>query len=155
MSEEFKRPSWDEYFLNIAQVVSTRSSCYRSQCGAVIVKDKAILSTGYNGAPSYQKNCREIGFCYRNKNNILSGTQLDRCRACGSHSESNAIALASRNNGGCNGSTIYIYGNTAICTQCRAMIANAGIDRVVYRSKTGEVKEYSPKKDWNIHPVDT
>ena len=69
------RPDWDEYFFAIAQTVSSRSTCYRNKVGAVIVKDKEIISTGYNGAPSYQKNCLEMGFCYRDKNNILSGTE--------------------------------------------------------------------------------
>ena len=67
-----KRPGWDEYFLNIAQVVATRSSCLRRQVGAVIVRNKDIISTGYNGAPANQKSSLDIGWCYRDKNNIES-----------------------------------------------------------------------------------
>ena len=151
---EKKRPDWQEYFLNIAEVVSTRSSCMRSKCGAVIVKGKSIISTGYNGSPTYQQNCQEIGNCYRNDKGIESGTQLEKCRACGSHSESNAIALAARNNGGCDGATIYIYGNKAICTQCRGIIANAGIKKVVYRNVEGKITTEYPETQWKIHPLD-
>jgi len=155
IEKDFNRPNWDEYFLQICKVVSTRSVCYRSQCGSVIVKDKAIISTGYNGSPKGQRNCREIGYCYRNKHQILSGTQLEKCRAIGSHGESNAVVLAAKNHGGTDGATIYIYGNTAICAQCRAIIANAGIIRVVYRPKnTEDIIEYIPELDWNIHPLD-
>lgn len=156
MSEETQhsRPSWDQYFLNIAKEVSTRSVCYRAHCGAVIVKNKVIISTGYNGAPRYQKNCYEIGFCYRNKNQIKSGTQLECCRAVGCHSESNAIALAAKAGNPTDGATIYIYGNTAICAQCRGMIANAGILRVVYMDKDGKITEIDPMLEWGTHPVD-
>ncbi len=86
-----KRPSWDEYFLEIAEVVSHRASCFRNHVGAVIVQDKDIISTGYNGAPAFQKNCLEIGWCYRDRHNIKSGTNLELCRSVGSHAESNAI----------------------------------------------------------------
>ncbi len=77
------RPDWDQYFLNIAKAVAERSSCLRNHVGAVIVNNKDIISTGYNGAPQFQKNCLEIGKCYRNDNKIKSGTQLERCRAVG------------------------------------------------------------------------
>ena len=149
-----KRPDWDHYFLDVAKVVSTRSVCFRSHCGAVIVKDKHIISTGYNGASRYQKNCQEIGFCYRERNHIKSGTELERCRAVGCHSESNAISLAARHNGGCDGATIYIFGNHYICNQCKGMIANAGIKRVVYEDEHGKIAEIYPEKDWTVHPID-
>jgi len=154
------RPSWDEYFLEIAKVVSTRSTCFRTKCGAVIVKDKKILSTGYNGSPRYQKNCAEIGFCYRNKNNIKSGTELEKCRACGCHAESNAIALASRDGSATNDSIMYMYGNKDICTMCKGIIANAGIIKVIMKTTDGycglqsEIKTYIPEKDWTIHQID-
>jgi len=106
--KESYRPSWDEYFLNIAKVVSSRSTCFRNKVGAVIVKDKAIISTGYNGAPKYQHHCMEIGYCYRQDLNIASGAQLETCRAVGSHAESNAVALAARNGHSTNDATIYV-----------------------------------------------
>ena len=106
-----KRPDWDEYFLNIATEVAKRSSCFRNNVGAVIVKDKDIISTGYNGAPKHQKNCLEIGYCYRDKHNIESGTHLELCRAVGSHAETNAIALAAKNGHSTDGCTLYLIGH--------------------------------------------
>ncbi|MEA2077008.1 MAG: deaminase [Candidatus Marinimicrobia bacterium] len=149
-----KRPGWDEYFLNIAKVVATRSSCLRRQVGAVIVNNKDIISTGYNGSPQYQKNCIEIGFCYRDKHNIKSGTQLERCRAVGSHAESNAIALAARNGHATNNSTIYICGHEFVCYQCKAQVSNANIKRVVLEKPDGTIEEWIPENDWTIHPID-
>jgi dCMP deaminase len=148
------RPGWDAYFLNIAKVVAERSSCLRNHVGAVIVRDKDIISTGYNGSPQYQKNCLEIGYCYRNKNNILSGTQLERCRAVGSHAESNAISLAARNGHSTNNSTIYIVGHNNICNQCRALISNANISKVILLDTNGTRHDYVPATDWSIHPID-
>ncbi|MHA1341408.1 MAG: deoxycytidylate deaminase [Promethearchaeota archaeon] len=150
---KISRPDWDKYFLDIAQVVATRSTCFRHKVGAVIVKDKKIISTGYNGAPKYQKNCEEIGFCYRNKNNIKSLTQLEKCRAVGSHAESNAICLAAKDGSATEGATIYIHGHTDVCSQCRAMIANAGIIRVLIRKPSEEIIEYNVR-EWKVHPVD-
>ncbi len=150
-----KRPTWDEYFLSIARLVGSRSSCFRNKVGAIIVNNKDIISTGYNGAPQYQKNCLEIGYCYRDRHKIPSGTQLERCRAVGSHAESNAISLAARNGHSTKGTTIYICGHHSICNQCRANIANAGITRVVLKYKDNPVEEYYPEKDWKIHPIDS
>lgn len=154
MSTEFIRPSWDQYFLKIAEVTASRSCCFRKQCGAVIVKDKMIISTGYNGTPKYQKNCREIGFCYRDKYNIPSGTQLEKCRAVGCHAETNAIALASQNGCSTKDATMYIYGHMFVCDQCKGMIANAGIIQVIHLTDDKKIKVYIPEKDWTIHSVD-
>lgn len=148
------RPTWDEYFLNIAKVVSDRSSCLRNKVGAVIVRNKDIISTGYNGAPQYQKNCLEIGFCYRDKNSIKSGTQLERCRAVGSHAESNAISLAARNGHSTDQATIYIVGHNVVCNQCKALIANANIVRVVLLDTKSTIHEFLPERDWKVHPID-
>jgi len=148
------RPTWDEYFIRMAELASTRSVCSRSKCGAVIVKDKNVISTGYNGAPHGQPNCLEVGFCYRNKNAIKSGTSPELCRAAGCHSESNAIALAAKHGNATTGATMYIYGNSDICTQCRGMIANCGITRVVYMTKFQVMSEYKVPEDWSVHPVD-
>jgi dCMP deaminase len=149
-----KRPDWDQYFLNIAKVVAQRSSCFRNQVGAVIVRDKDIISTGYNGSPQYQKNCFEIGNCYRNVHNIPSGTQLEKCRAVGSHAESNAISLAARNGHSTRESTIYIIGHNIVCNQCRALIANANIIRVVLLKTDDTLMEFIPSRDWTVHPID-
>ncbi len=150
-----ERPSWDEYFLNIAKVVAQRSSCLRNKVGAVIVRNKDIISTGYNGAPQYQRNCLEIGFCYRDKHQIKSGTQLERCRAVGSHAESNAISLAARNGHSTDNSFIYIVGHNVVCNQCRALIANANIVKVIQLKSDNSVAVYRPQIDWNIHPIDS
>ena len=149
-----QRPDWDTYFLNMARLVATRSSCLRNQVGAVIVYDKDVISTGYNGAPKYQKNCLEIGWCYRDRHNIASGTELEKCRAVGSHAESNAIALAARNGHATRGTTIYIVGHNKICNQCKAQIANAEIHRVVLRDPEGKIHEFFPERDWTVHPID-
>ncbi len=155
MEKIWCRPDWDEYFLKIAEVVSSRSSCFRNQVGAVIVRDKDIISTGYNGAPRYQPNCLEIGWCYRDRYGIVSGTQLERCRAVGSHAESNAIALAARNGHLTNQASIYIFGHRAVCNQCRALIANANIVRVLLQPPdNSRVQEFYPEQDWRQHPVD-
>ena len=151
---KIKRKSWDEYFLDIADMVASRSTCFRNKVGAVIVKDKVIIATGYNGAPTHQPNCLEIGNCYRDRHRIKSGTQLERCRAVGSHAESNAIVLAARNGQSTSSGTIYIVGHGFICNQCKAIIANAKIDRVVQRIINGKVEEVIPSRDWTIHPVD-
>jgi dCMP deaminase len=138
----------------MADVVSTRSACKRNKVGAIIVKDKYIISTGYNGTPIYQPNCEEIGFCYREKNNIKSGTQLELCRASGSHGEANAISLAAKSGKSTDGATIYVVGHHFICNSCKAMISNAGIIRVVFRKLNGDIEEIIPSRDWTIHPID-
>ncbi|MCK5521110.1 MAG: dCMP deaminase family protein [Candidatus Marinimicrobia bacterium] len=148
------RPNWDEYFLDIAKVVATRASCLRRQVGAVIVRNKDIISTGYNGAPVNQKSSLDYGFCYRDKNDIESGTHLELCRAVGSHAESNAIVLAARNGHATAESVMYIYGHQFVCNQCKAMIANAFIRRVILQKPDGSIEEYIPEKDWTVHPVD-
>ena len=84
-----KRPSWDEYFIEIAKVVSSRSTCLRRRYGAVIVKDKVIVSTGYNGAPRGSINCVDVNKCKRRELNIPSGERYELCEAV--HAEQNAI----------------------------------------------------------------
>ena len=106
------------------------------------MKDKSIVSTGYNGVPKYQKNCLQIGFCYRDKHKIPSGTRLETCRAVGSHAESNAVALAARNGHQTNDSTIYVTGHTMICNQCKALIANAGITRSYWKHRMVKSKNF-------------
>lgn len=149
------RPTWDEYWLGFAEQASKRSTCFRNKVGAVIVKNKEIISTGYNGAPTYQPNCQEIGYCYREKNHIKSGTNLELCRACGAHGEANAVTLAAKNGHSTRDSTIYIVGHRFICNNCKAVISNAGIIRVVFRTLDGKILEFYPEKDWTIHPIDS
>jgi dCMP deaminase len=144
-----KRPNWDEYFLLLAFMASRRASCYRRKIGAVIVIDKAVISTGYNGAPNYQPNCLDIGECYRNKHNIKSLTQLELCRGSGSHAESNAIALAAQHGHATKNSTMYICGHQEVCNFCRGIITNARIIKVVHLRDDGIIKEYDVETDWN------
>jgi len=122
-----KRPSLDQYFINIARNVATRSTCLRHNVGAVIVIDKQILTTGYNGAPSGLVNCIDIG-CMRLKANIPSGTQHEKCRAV--HAEQNAIIQASVHGISIKGGTIYCTHQP--CILCAKMLINAGIDRIVF-----------------------
>jgi dCMP deaminase len=122
------RPSWDEYFMAIAGLAATRSTCLRRQVGAVIVKDKKILATGYNGAPAGLKHCLDIG-CLRDKLKIPSGERHELCRA--THAEQNAIVQAALFGVSINGSTM--YSTTQPCILCTKLIINAGIKRIVVR----------------------
>lgn len=124
------RQSWTRYFLVIAKLVATRSTCIRAQHGAVIVRDKTILSTGYNGAPRGLPHCNEQGLCYREQQGILPGTQYERCKSV--HAEQNAIAQAAREGMRVNGSEIYV--TDLPCGICAKMIVNAGIQTVVFPS---------------------
>lgn len=121
------RPSWDEYFMEITHLVAKRSTCLRRQVGAVIVKDKNILATGYNGAPSGVSHCLDVG-CLREKLNIPSGERHELCR--GLHAEQNAIIQAAKHGTTIDGSTLYC--TTLPCIICSKMVINAGIKRIVY-----------------------
>ncbi len=121
------RPSIDEYFLEIATVVAKRSTCLRNKVGAVIVRDKRILSTGYNGAPRNLEHCLEIG-CIREQNNIASGTRHEKCRAV--HAEQNAIIQAALHGASTDGATLYCTHQP--CILCTKMIINSNIKKVVY-----------------------
>ncbi len=121
------RPSWDQYFLEIASVVSKRSSCVRRQIGAVIVRDRRILTTGYNGAPSGLAHCIDTG-CLRDQLKIESGTRHETCRAL--HSEMNAIIQAAQHGVCTKGATLYCTHQP--CSVCARMLINAGIVRIVY-----------------------
>jgi len=121
------RPSWDSYFMQMAKVVASRSTCLRRQVGAVIVKDKQILSTGYNGSPSGLKHCAEVG-CLRQKLGIPSGERHEICRAV--HAEQNAMVQAAKHGVAINGADIYTI--VQPCVLCTKLIINAGIKRVFY-----------------------
>ncbi len=121
------RPSWDEYFIELAYFVARRSTCTRRQVGAVIVKDKHILATGYNGAPKGIGHCLDRG-CLRDKLGIPSGTRHEICMA--SHAEQNAIIQAAYHGIAIKGSVIYC--TTHPCSICAKMIINAGIEKIFY-----------------------
>ncbi|MGI6112980.1 MAG: deoxycytidylate deaminase [Mahellales bacterium] len=122
------RPSWDEYFMEMVDIVKKRSTCLRRQVGAIIVKDKRMLASGYNGAPTGMKHCGEIG-CMRKKLGVPSGQRHELCRAL--HAEQNAIIQAAVSGVSIKGATIYITHSP--CVLCAKMIINAGIERVVIK----------------------
>ena len=126
MKKKDNRPTWDEYFLEIARLVSKRSTCLRRKVGALVVKDRRILATGYNGTPSGIKHCSEVG-CLREKMNIPSGERHELCR--GLHAEQNVLLQASLHGVSLKGSTIYVTNQP--CIICAKMIINAGIGEVV------------------------
>ena len=120
------RPSYDEYFMEMAYVVAKRSTCLRRKVGAILVKDKHILSTGYNGAPKGLKHCSETG-CLRKDLNIPSGERHELCR--GLHAEQNAIIQAARFGIPLEDATLFC--KMTPCRTCAMIIINAGIKRVV------------------------
>lgn len=121
------RPSWDEYFMAIAQVVASRSVCLRHKIGALIVNDdRQILSTGYNGPPRGIMHCAARGGCMRDRDNIPSGTRQEYC--FGLHAEQNAIVQAAREGIRLLGSTLYCTYQP--CSLCARMVVNAGIKQV-------------------------
>ncbi|GAB4113617.1 MAG: cytidine/deoxycytidylate deaminase family protein [Candidatus Caldatribacteriota bacterium] len=147
------RPSWDEYFMEITKLVSRRSTCLRRKVGAVIVKDKRILTTGYNGAPRGLAHCIELG-CLREKEGIPSGEKQELCR--GLHAEQNAIVQAALYGINIEGSILYC--TTQPCIICTKMIINAGIRKIIYQEEytdplarrllqEGKVEEIKYEKD--------
>ena len=143
------RPDWTEYFLDIAKSVGRRSTCLRRRYGAIIVKDKIIISTGYNGAPRGEANCIDLGVCERERRNIPSGQNYELCVAV--HAEQNAIINADPIK--MKGATIYIEGYNADgslasgkpCLLCRRMIRNAMLVEVVYRDADGKIVHVAPE----------
>jgi len=120
------RPCWDEYFMQITRLVATRSTCMRRKVGAIAVKDKRMLASGYNGAPSGTAHCQEIG-CLREKLKIPSGTRHELCR--GLHAEQNVLLQASLYGVALKGATLYC--TTQPCVVCAKMIINAGIKEII------------------------
>jgi dCMP deaminase len=123
-----KRPDWDNYFLDIVELVSKRSTCLRRAVGAGLVRDRRILATGYNGAPSKLQHCLDIG-CLREQLKVPSGERHELCR--GLHAEQNAIIQAALHGVNTKGSTLYCTNHP--CVICAKMIINAGIVRIVVR----------------------
>lgn len=151
------RPSWDEYWIQIASDVAKRGTCLRRVYGAVIVKDNRIISTGYCGAPVGEPNCIDLGVCKRQELGIPSGERYELCRSV--HAEANAIIQGDYDK--MNGATIYIsgwevnniknfiqlnpleakYAEASPCMMCDRMIKNAKIERIVWRKKDGTITE--------------
>lgn len=148
-----ERISKENYYLDIAETVSERSTCLRRRFGAIIVKNDVIISTGYNGAPRGRKNCNELGECYRDKLNIPRGERYELCRSV--HAEANAIIAAPRDqmldatlymcctnpeNGG-------IISGTCSCMMCKRQVINSGISKVVVRETKDTYTVYDVN-DW-------
>lgn len=150
MAERQNRPGWTEYFLDIAKAVGRRATCLRRRYGAIIVKDRIIISTGYNGAPRGEANCIDTGVCERERLNVPKGQNYELCVAV--HAEQNAII-----NGDpirMQGATIYIVGFNADgtlasgkpCLLCRRMLRNAQLKQVVYLESDGSIVECTPEE---------
>ena len=133
------RISKENYYLDIAQTVSERSTCLRRRFGAIIVKNDSIIATGYNGAPRGRKNCNDLGYCFREKLGIPRGERYEMCRSV--HAEANAIIAAPREQ--MLGSTLYmvctspvdgsVMPGTSSCMMCKKLAINAGIEKLVVR----------------------
>jgi dCMP deaminase len=145
MTEKKERPNWDSYFMAITVLVSKRSTCTRRSVGAVIVKDKRILSTGYNGAPSGIEHCSEVG-CLREKLNVPSGEKHELCR--GIHAEQNAIIQAAFHGVSIKGSTLYCTNQP--CSICAKMIINAGIKNIFYQEGYADSMSRQMLKDADV-----
>jgi dCMP deaminase len=124
------RPTWDEYFLEMAHVIASRATCLRRRVGAVVVRDRRILATGYNGAPAGLPHCAEVG-CRRAELGIASGQRQELCR--GLHAEQNAIIQGALHGVSLRDSTLYC--TTQPCVICAKMLINAGVGRIVYEGE--------------------
>ena len=122
------RPSWKEYFMDIAFLVARRSTCRRRQVGAVVVRNKRILATGYNGAPTGLPHCLDIG-CLREELGVASGERHELCR--GLHAEQNVIIQAAYHGVSVKGATLYC--TNLPCSICSKMLINAGIGQIIYQ----------------------
>ena len=147
------RVSKHNYYLDIAETVSERSTCLRKHYGAIIVKNDSIISTGYNGAPRGRKNCDDIGSCMRATMGIPRGERYELCRSV--HAEANAIIAAPREQ--MLGATLYMVGvdsksgelvpGTSSCMMCKRQVINAGIERVIVRDTATDFRIIEVK-DW-------
>ena len=129
MSGESGRPSWETYFMDITFLVAKRTTCLRRAVGAIIVKDKRVLATGYNGAPTGIEHCSEVG-CLREQLNVPSGKNHELCR--GIHAEQNAIVQAALHGVSIKGATLFC--TNLPCSICAKMIINAGILKIYHQS---------------------
>ena len=142
------RPSWNQYFMEIASLVAKRSTCRRRAVGAVIVKDKRILSTGYNGAPTGVSHCIDIG-CLREELGIASGERHELCR--GIHAEQNAIIQAAYHGVCIKGASLFC--TNLPCAICAKMIINAGIETIYYLDGYADEMSQQFFKEANINVV--
>ena len=141
------------YYLDIAEAVSERSTCLRRHYGCVVVKNDEIISTGYNGAPRGRKNCDELGYCYRDKMNVARGERYELCRSV--HAEQNAIISAARKDlidstmfiVGINVKTKEIEPHSTSCMMCKRVVINSGIKEVIVREPNNEYTIYKVE-DW-------
>ena len=143
------RPSWEEYFMEIASLVSTRATCLRRKVGAIIVKDRHILSTGYNGPPKGTPHCEEIGGCMREKLNVPSGERMELSRAV--HAEQNAIIQAEKLGINIEGSDMFVTNQP--CFICAKMIINAGIKRIYIKEGYPDKSAEEILKEANVEMI--
>ena len=141
------RPSWDQYFMDITAVVARRSTCLRRQVGAIIVKDKRILTTGYNGAPAGLRHCMETG-CLRDQMDVPSGERHELCRAL--HAEQNAVIQAAVHGIAIKGASCYVTHQP--CLLCAKILINAGIEKVIFQ---GEYPDPMAQQFFNEAGVET
>ena len=153
-SNNSKRRDKVNYYLDIAESVTERSTCLRRQWGAVIVNNDEIISTGYNGAPRGRKNCNDLGYCLREKLNVPRGERYDLCRSV--HAEQNAVISAARKD--MIGATLYMVGKDAktgeyvekasSCAMCKRVVINAGIKGIYVRDNKDEYHYIDVEKDF-------
>ena len=136
------RADWDSYFLSIAKLAATRATCNRAHHGAIIVRDKAIISTGYNGAPRRIESCEEKKTCVRELQGAKPGERYELCISV--HAEQNAINLAARNGSSTLGCTLYVTGLP--CLMCARSIINAGIAVVIFDNSEDRYKDQGTMK---------
>lgn len=127
------RPDWDIYFAQITRLITSRSTCLRAQHGAVLVRDKRILATGYNGVPSGTIHCSDLGECYRQKNNIPSGTQYEKCKSL--HAEQNVLMQCAQYGIPSSGAILYV--TDVPCEICAKLLIAAKISEVVILKNSG------------------
>ncbi len=123
-----ERPDWDEYFMKMADLAAERSTCLRRQVGAILVKERQILATGYNGAPRGVEHCEKTG-CLRQKRGVPSGEKHEICR--GVHAEQNLVAQSAFHGVKTEGSTVYCTNQP--CVICAKLLINAGVDKIFYQ----------------------
>lgn len=150
MSEKTERPSWIKYFMDITELVAKRSTCTRRAVGALLVKDKQILSTGYNGAPRGITHCSVTG-CLREQMNVPSGERHELCR--GVHAEQNAIIQAAYYGVSIKGSTLFCTNQP--CSICAKMLINAGIKKIYYKTGYADSLSEEMMKEAKIEVIKT
>jgi dCMP deaminase len=145
------RPTWDQYFLTITRQVAERSTCLRAQVGAVIVRDKNILATGYNGSPAGLPHCLDVG-CLVYRSTTPTGEVEENCFRC-IHAEINAIAQAAKNGAGIRDADIYITHTP--CIHCFKVLINTGIKRIFYEKpyKLHTIEDLLPCTDVTLQQI--